>query len=730
MGKKVHRQNHAGRMPAAALLLFLCGTFAAGAQEPVLDRVTTLGNGFSNLEATAMDVDTSGNVYTAGSFRLTTDFDSGSGVFELTASNIDVFVQKLDADGTFEWAVSYGTTGNGNSISDIVVDSAGSVYVTGGFSNTADFDPGAGTAELTSAGSSDIYVLKLDADGGYEWARRMGGTDSDTAYAIAVDASGNVYITGEFRDTVDFDPGAGTTELTCVGGTDSFVCKLDADGDFVWAVGFGGTSTDRGTGIGVDASGSVYTCGVYFMTVDFDPGAGTSELSVVGSADVYIQKLDSTGAFVWAVSNGGGSNDSPNDLVLDAGANVYTTGFNRNGGDYDPGPGTLSLPNAGLTDIYVQKLDTDGGLIWAVSMGGTGDEQGNSIDVDVSGNVYVTGQYAGTVDFEPGTGTTAMTSAGGNDIFVAKLDAAGALEWARSMGDTASDTGVAAAAYESDKVFVSGVFFGTVDFDPTAGMQEVTSAGGVGVSDSFTLVFRSQYAPVANDDTGAVSEDAVLAVVNGAAASLLDNDADDNPGDMLSVTAFDAVSAQGATVSVNTDGTFTYDPTGAAALQALNDGDDVVATFTYTVSDGIDDDTATVSITVSGADEDTTPPEFLDLTVVPSEAVPGEGIVLTFASSETLATVPTVTVDGDSADYDIGVKGGSPYAYTYTVPSNAPLGPAEIEISGIDLAGNSGILTTSAALTIVEPILPVPVLAWPAAVAFAVAGIAALRRKR
>ena len=128
----------------------------------------------------------------------------------------------------FLWAKSMGGTlteiGLGNA-----VDGSGNVYTTGYFEGTADFDPGAGTANLTSAGSSDIFVSKLDANGNFLWAKSMGGTASDIGYSIAVDGSDNVYTTGYFGGTVDFDPGAGTASLTSAGGLDIFVSKLGQD---------------------------------------------------------------------------------------------------------------------------------------------------------------------------------------------------------------------------------------------------------------------------------------------------------------------------------------------------------------------------------------------------------------------------------------------------------------------------------------------------------------------
>ena len=172
----------------------------------------------------------------------------------------------MDSAGNFVWARQLGGTGNG-----IAVDASGNVLTTGSFGGTADFDPGAGTNNLTSAGSFDIFISKLDSAGNLSLAFAVGAAagGTDKGQAIATDAAGNVYTTGYFQGTIDFDPGPGVSLMTSAGGTDIFVVKLDSAGNFVWARQFGGTSDDQGNGIAVDASGNVLTTGYFKGTADF-----------------------------------------------------------------------------------------------------------------------------------------------------------------------------------------------------------------------------------------------------------------------------------------------------------------------------------------------------------------------------------------------------------------------------------------------------------------------------
>ena len=178
----------------------------------------------------------------------------------------------------------------------VAVDSSGNIYTTGIFSGTVDFDPGVGTANLTSAGSWEVFVSKLNSAGELVWVKKFGSTAADQGRAIAVDTLGNVYTTGSFSGTVDFDPGAGTSNL--FSGQDAvFVLKLNSAGEFVWAKQFNEswTSVAYGYSIAVDSLGNVYTTGIFRGTVDFDPGAGASNLTsagATGNVDAFVSKLD------------------------------------------------------------------------------------------------------------------------------------------------------------------------------------------------------------------------------------------------------------------------------------------------------------------------------------------------------------------------------------------------------------------------------------------------------
>ena len=456
------------------LLLFNLAIFS---QTPTFAWAKRMGNSSVDIGHSVI-TDGSGNVFTTGFFNGTVDFDPGAGTFNLTsaAGFDDAFIQKLDANGNFLWAKQIGSAsalsdyGNG-----VTVDGSGNVYITGQFQGTVDFDPGAGVFNLTSVGAYDVFIQKLDANGNFLWAKQIGSSGSDIGYAIKIDGSGNVYTTGVFQSSADFDPGAGVFILSTNGGDDVFIQKLDASGNFIWAKTFGGTASDFAYSITTDVSGNVFTTGYFVgLNADFDPSAGVFNLSSVGAEDIFIQKLDASGNFLWAKRMGNTTNDIGYSISADGSGNVFTTGHFRSFVDFDPGAGVFNLTSAGIEDIFIQKLDASGNFLWAIRMGSTQTDIGYGLSSDGSGNIYTTGFFGQTVDFDPGAGVFNLTSAASDDIFISKLDANGNFLWAVSMGGSSADQGRSIALDASGNIHTTGAFRSTFDFDPGAGVFNMT----------------------------------------------------------------------------------------------------------------------------------------------------------------------------------------------------------------------------------------------------------------
>jgi Ca2+-binding RTX toxin-like protein len=434
--------------------------------------------GTSTDEGRAIVTDAVGNIYTTGRFQGTADFDPGPGTFNLiSATEPAVFISKLDSNGDFAWAKSFAGTddayGNG-----IALDGQGNVYTIGQFLGTVDFDPDGGVFNLTSSGSFDVFISKLDNEGNFIWAKSFGGaTNHDIGLGIAADEQGNVYSTGYFNDTADFDPGNGIVNFTSAGSTDVFISKLDGAGDFVWARRFGGTFGDAAGGIALDDFGNLVTTGYFVGSVDFDAGAGISNLSSAGEEDIFVSVWDVSGSFNWARALGGTGNDKGNSIAVDGEGNIYTAGRFSLTADFDPGAGTFSLTSAGNQDVFISKLDSTGNFIWAKSMGGTSGDDAYGITVDKLGNVYTVGTFTNTADFDSSAAVFNRTSAGGLDAFVSRLDTTGSFVWAKAMGGASTDFGRGVAVDDLGNVFTTGHFQLTADFDPGPAALNLTSDG-------------------------------------------------------------------------------------------------------------------------------------------------------------------------------------------------------------------------------------------------------------
>ncbi len=420
------------------------------------------GNDLGNTIA----LDLQGCVYASGYFSGTVDFDPGIGVYNLTsAGGNDIFILKLSPSGNFIWARRFGGVSNEESRS-ITTDIFGNVYNVGDFMDTVDFDPGLGVTKLVSAGAKDAYISKLDSSGNFIWANRIGGSSDDLATNLCISPSGNIYFTGAFKGTVDFNPDTGTFNLIAAGSGafyDVFICALNDSGRFSWACRWGSsTGDDLGFSIALDSTGNVYSTGQFSGTVDFNPGTGTFNLSVFGANDIYISKLNSSGGFVWVRRIGGSGDDRGRAISTLTQGFLYCTGMIWSGTAYD---------------IFIVKMDLAGNTIWNRQMGGPNNDAGTDIISDAAGNVYTTGYFLNTVDFDPNAGVYNLISSGTFDAFISKLNASGNFIWAKKFGGSSDDNGLGIDLDSLQNVYTTGIFSNSVDFDPGPTSLTLSSSG-------------------------------------------------------------------------------------------------------------------------------------------------------------------------------------------------------------------------------------------------------------
>ncbi|NOQ71811.1 MAG: T9SS type A sorting domain-containing protein [Crocinitomix sp.] len=454
------------RLLTGLLLIFLSAQ--GWTQNVRLDWAVSAGNPPLQDYSFSLSVDDSGNVYTTGAYALTADLDPGPGFDEYTAmGGLDIYIHKMDNNGNFVWVKSIGGTLNDIG-TEIITDSLGFVYVVGYYENEADFDPNDGVLLQTANGASDIFVMKLDSLGNLIWSRSMGGGDADRGISLDMDNEGNVYATGFFQDTVDFDPGVGSFELISEGGIDVFVVKLDNDGEFIWANAYGGTANDAGLEVSIDDANNVCIVGYYRATIDFNPSGIPALHTSEGFEDGFILKLDSEGNYLWSHSIGGISNlESARSLTTDDEENLYVAGMFTQTVDFDPGPEDSLVTSGGSADGYILKLNSEGDFLWVRVITGEDDVNIFKIVLNDDNDIFATGLFSEVADFDPGEGVYELD--GGlfkEDTYLLKLNALGEFAWVKHFDcdDQARTEGL--DIDDSSNIFMSGFFEGTMDFDP------------------------------------------------------------------------------------------------------------------------------------------------------------------------------------------------------------------------------------------------------------------------
>lgn len=374
-------------------------------------------------------------------------------------------------------------------VADMVVDPTGSIYLTGTFAGTVDFDPGTGITARTSLGSTDVFLAKYSA-GALVWVAQIGGTGTERVSSLARDAAGNLYLGGAFAGSTDFDPGAGTQFLTSLGGEDGFLLKLSAVGDFMWSRRLGGTSADQVTGLAVDGSGRAYATGVFSGSADLLPTAGPTITSNGTSQDGFLVGLDAVGAVRFFFPIGGTDTDRANAIAVTTSDLVVVGGTFRASASF--GNSTVTqLTSLGGDDAFLAGYDSDGILQWARGLGGIGEEElrASGLAPDLEGGVVATGTFTGTTDFDGGTAVVSRTSLGGTDWFAVRYDGTGSFRSAFAVGSVAADPAPRAAADPDGSLLVTGGFGGAVDFDPGSGSSVIASLGSGGATDVFVAKY-------------------------------------------------------------------------------------------------------------------------------------------------------------------------------------------------------------------------------------------------
>ena len=542
-------------------------------------------------------------------------------------------------------------------------------------------------------------------EGNLIWAKRAGGTGPDDAYRLFVDGAGNSYVTGEFSATATFGAGGpNATTLTSAGATDIFLAKYNSRGDLVFAKQFGGTLSDRGNGVAADNSGNIYLAGFFQGTATFGVVTGNPvTLTSAGSNDFFLAKYDSTGALIWVRGVGGAGADQNRHLELDGSGNVIVNGFFTGTVTFGLGGATptVTLTSAGSDDIFIAKYDPNGSLLWVTQSGGTGTDEPYAFSVDASGNIFQAGYFSATATF--GVGQAAqkiLTSAGSTDIFVAKYNSNGVVQWVKQAGGTGGGGGVeegrGAETDASGNVYLVGTFTGTATFGVGDTPEPLTAAGSTDIflakydSNGVFLGVTRAGGTLAEEGRGGVVDAAGNGYVTGYfSGTATFGVGDPSPTNLVSVGGQDVFFAK-----YNSEGNLLW------VKQFGGPGNDngrrveidtsgnvyVVGFFNNAVTFGVGDPLQTV-LTSAGAEDlfiakiagpgvDATPP-FTTITGVPPAATNNNSATFIFSSND-----PTSTFECslDGAAFTSCVS-----SVTYTGLAN---GSHNFRVRGVDAAGN------------------------------------------
>lgn len=440
--------------------------------------------GYGTNYGKSIAIDKSGNVYVAGFMNGTVDFDPSSTIANLVSSGKDdIFIAKYDAAGNYIWAKNMGGT-YGESAQSLAIDSKGNLFISGFFSDVCDFDPSGATAWLTSKGQTDIFLAKYDSDGNYIWAKQMGGGSYEETKGLTIDANDNIFICGTYKaSSTDIDPSAASVILPYFGNDDLFIAKYDNNGNYVWAHGLGSTGWEEANSIAIDQDNNLIVTGFYnsgSTSIDFDASPTTvATLISNGNNDIFIAKYDNDGKYIWAKGIGGAKNEEAYEIKTDVAGNIYFAGYFEGIVDFDPSAATAELTAKGNTDALLAKYDKNGKYIWARSIEGAANEEAFSIALDDTANVYLTGYFKGTVDFDPSSSSLIIPSKGTEDAFIAKYNTDGNLKWAFNIGVYFYYAqGHKILLDKNNDIYCIGMINGDkFDFDPSAGTALLTSDG-------------------------------------------------------------------------------------------------------------------------------------------------------------------------------------------------------------------------------------------------------------
>ncbi|HMW39734.1 MAG: T9SS type A sorting domain-containing protein [Saprospiraceae bacterium] len=387
----------------------------------------------------------------------------------------------------------FGFGGSGHDGGNVILRSPNGkhIIVCGFFRDRVNISPSGTPYYLNSHGSEDIFINSYTPDFVPEWGIAWGGKFPDRCNQACMDGDGNLYVIGNFRDTVEF--GGPSFRKISNGINDVFVAKINVEGTTVWLRQIGSTQDDQGRSIAVDHDGHLYVTGTFQGALQFEKSPVLS-LNAVKNYDVFTACMSTDGDFIWSRSVGGINDDQVFTLSLDQESNIYVCGTYNSDLDFDPGPDTVRRLQHGVyPNMFILKLNAAGLFQWVNTFGGDNTLIPYQCRINGSGKLVITGTFRSTVDFDPDSSIVALTAPGTlGDAFVTMYSDDGALIWARQLGGNLNEIGLSVCFDASDNVFTTGCFEDRADFDPGPGQHLMYTDGRADNNDIYISKLSAQ----------------------------------------------------------------------------------------------------------------------------------------------------------------------------------------------------------------------------------------------
>jgi hypothetical protein len=468
--------------------IFILFTTTLLAQAPQCHWVTRL-TGDQVQSFTAVQTNNKGEIYAAGFVNQNTQIESFCDTSEIIPfQNFSSMLVKLSAAGDPIWRKDFNQGGGYNAIRKILLDKNDNIYITGNCYGPVDFNLDENiSSDLAPYGLSDLFLIKYDSFGNYQWGRRFGGaTDFDISYLIDFSPDSNIIISGTFGDQVDFGNPNNPIVFATTGEQDNFTAKINSlDGSTIWAKQVGGISFDDVISQTIDQFGNIYLVGLYmFNQTDVDPSDNIQLTEPIGDIPMrsYILKLSNQGDFIWVKQYEGFNTSTLSDIQIGTDNSFYTYGVFSLDADYDFSPTNVVTANDSTMGTFLAKYDLDGNFNWVKSVGSSGYSGATGWEklvIGLSGNIYITGFFSGTNDFDPGNGQAIITTPDSAffNPFIVCFNPLGDFEWVKTIRNPELAWGFGLAVDSLEKNFyLPGEFPNVSEFEP--GNNQFTYEGG------------------------------------------------------------------------------------------------------------------------------------------------------------------------------------------------------------------------------------------------------------